>query len=295
MELFDRDAPGRFHRLIDDVHVSIIALTPPVAGVNASLRTSGNSWVVVGDSVYRKKPIQREPQTISLDRARSAERDQEIRMEPSDREMLRPFENSGVETEWELRMPKAANQFDYDTIADVLLTIEYSARESYDYRRRVQDRLDPERVFDRVFSLEDDLGDEWYELHNPATAADPMTVTFETERDDFPPNLDRLGIDDLTLYFVGADGETLERLTVDLRYSARGEGAAVGGEATPVEGMVATPAASPWNAIVGKDPVGEWTLTLPDSGYVRRLFEEEAIEDILFVVSVEGEVPEWTE
>jgi len=34
-----------------------------------------------------------------------------------------PFESMGVDTTWEFQMPKAANQFDYRTIADVLFTI----------------------------------------------------------------------------------------------------------------------------------------------------------------------------
>lgn len=293
MELFDREAPGRYLRLIDDVSVSIVALTDPTHGINATLQTTGNSWVVVGDTIYRKKPIRRQPQSIALDRARGEERDGEMRLTPSDRERLRPFEYSGVETEWKLRMPKAANQFDYDTIADVLLTIEYTARESHDYRQQVQDRLDPERVFDRTFSVKDDLGDEWYELNNPGTTDSPMTISFETDRNDFPPNISRLEIDDIALLFAGADGETLERLTVDLRYSPAETNSAVGGQAAPVEGMVVTPSASAWNAILGKDPVGEWTLSLPDSGYVRRLFEDDEIEDLLIVVSVEGEVPDW--
>jgi hypothetical protein len=49
-------------------------------------------------------------------------------------DMLRPFEGSGVDTIWEFQMPRAANQFDYQTIADVLLTTEYTALNSFHYR-----------------------------------------------------------------------------------------------------------------------------------------------------------------
>ena len=54
--------------------------------------------------------------------------------------MLLPFEGSGVDTTWELRMPKAANFFDYRTIGDVLFTIEYTALQSWDYRSRSSSR-----------------------------------------------------------------------------------------------------------------------------------------------------------
>ena len=50
--------------------------------------------------------------------------------------MLLPFESMAVDTMWELRLPKAANPFDYRTIADVVFTVEYTALHSFDYRRR---------------------------------------------------------------------------------------------------------------------------------------------------------------
>jgi hypothetical protein len=40
-----------------------------------------------------------------------------------------------VDATWELQMPKAANPFDYRTIADVLITLEYTALQSFTYRQ----------------------------------------------------------------------------------------------------------------------------------------------------------------
>ena len=40
----------------------------------------------------------------------------------------------GVDTVWRLDLPKAANAFDYRTIADVVLTLEYTALDDVDYR-----------------------------------------------------------------------------------------------------------------------------------------------------------------
>ena len=42
-----------------------------------------------------------------------------------------------MDTVWRLELPRAANPFDYGTIADVLLTIEYTALDSPDYRAQV--------------------------------------------------------------------------------------------------------------------------------------------------------------
>ena len=56
--------------------------------------------------------------------------------------MLLPFEGDGRRHLWELQLPKAANPFDFRTIADVLVTIEYTALHSLDYRQQVIARLD---------------------------------------------------------------------------------------------------------------------------------------------------------
>ena len=55
-----------------------------------------------------------------------------------------PFEAMGVDTSWELQMPKAANPFDYRTLADVLMTIEYTALHTFEEagRRGVAPRRD---------------------------------------------------------------------------------------------------------------------------------------------------------
>ena len=83
---------------------------------------------------------------------------------------------------WELQMPKAANPFDYRTIADVLFTVEYTAMHSADYRQQVIKQL-PDRVSaERPLSLRDQFADEWYALHNPRQTITPLVVTFRTAR-----------------------------------------------------------------------------------------------------------------
>ncbi len=42
-------------------------------------------------------------------------------------------------------MPKASNPIDYDSIADVLVTVEYTALDSETNRQQVLQNLDPER------------------------------------------------------------------------------------------------------------------------------------------------------
>ena len=41
--------------------------------------------------------------------------------------MMLPFEGNGVDTTWSLSLPPAANPFDFSSITDVMLTIDYTA------------------------------------------------------------------------------------------------------------------------------------------------------------------------
>jgi len=287
LEQFDRDHPGQYLRLIEDVEVTVVALTPPTAGINATLRSSGNSRVVVGDTLYREKTISRDPEEIVLNYAREREDGVELRPRESE-EMLRPFENSGVATDWELRMPKAANDMDYDTIADVQLTLTYSAFESYDYRKQVEERLSPERTVERSFHFKSDFADAWYDLVNDGDGQS-TTVSFETDRDDFPANVGDLEVDTVSLYLVGPTDPDEREEFKDLTVALEGENGSKKEEAA-TEGLVEIT-----SAFSGESPAQEWTLTVtPDSGGVGAdPFTDGTVEDVMLIVTAEGRTPEW--
>ena len=132
----------------------------------------------IGLDVFRSVVVRREPETVGLSSPREATGLFEL-VPDSQPELLLPFEGTGVDTIWRFELPKAANQFDYSTIADVLLTIEYTALNSLDYRQQVIQTLDPELSPDRPFSFRQQFPDQWYDLNNPDQAATPMAVRFQ--------------------------------------------------------------------------------------------------------------------
>ena len=138
-ELFDRDFPGHYLRLIKRVKVSLIALRPALRGVRATLSASGVSRTVVARDPFDTVTLRREPESIAFTAPIGATGLFELEPEGA---MLLPFEGMGVDTVWQLALPKAANPFDYRTIADVLLTIEYTALDSPEYRQNVIRSLD---------------------------------------------------------------------------------------------------------------------------------------------------------
>lgn len=110
MELFDRDFPGNYLRTVKTVRVTVIALTPPSQGLCATVANTGVTRMVTGPHIFRATTVRREPETIALSSAVAATGLFEMR---ADDPMLAPFEGGGVDATWELRMPKAANPFNY--------------------------------------------------------------------------------------------------------------------------------------------------------------------------------------
>ena len=299
MELFDRSFPGLYLRLIRRVRVSFLALVPPTQGIRATLTASGISQVIVGKDVFQPIVVRRDPELIAF--TSPIEATGVLELEPEGG-MLMPFEGTGVNTFWEFRLPKAANPFDYRTIADVLISIEYTALYSADYRQQVIQQLDRNVSGDRPFNFRQQFADQLYDLHNPDQTDTPMVVHFETRREDFPPNIERLKIQHILLYFIHASGASLPELLVNLNFTEQGETEvdnevdADGESASTVDGVISTRKANGriWSSIISnKSPVGDWRLTLPDTQEVRKLFDEEAIEDILFVITFAGQTPEW--
>ncbi len=293
--LFDRDFPGHYLRLVRRVRMSVIALIPPTEGIRATLSTPGTSRIVIGGDTFRTAVVRRDPETVGLSSPRDATGLFEL-VPDSQPELLLPFEGTGVDAVWRLELPKAANPFDYSTIADVLLTLEYTALNSFDYRQQVIRTLDPELSTDRPFSFRQQFPDQWYDLYNPDQTATPMTVRFKTARGDFLPNIDDLRIQHLVLYLAPTNGQPVELRGARLLFKKEGDQTPVGGSADSIDGVISTRRAngSNWLPITGNaPPIGEWELALPTDDTTKNFFRNEEIEDILFVITYSGRTPEW--
>lgn len=294
MDMFDHGFPGHYLRLIKRVSTSVLALIPPTAGIHATLSTTGLSRVVIGGSgLFQKIDVRRYPESVALTSPINATGLFELT--PQNQEMLLPFESMGVDTMWEFRMPRAANQFDYSTIADVLITIDYTALNDFSYRQQVIRELEDSISDDRPFSFRHQLPDQWYHLNNADPAATSITVRFETRRADFSPNIKDLRIQHLVLYFAHADGAAFEVPVTHLHFTELGSPGSVGGGATSNEGLISTRSgnAGSWLSMIGKAPFGEWELALPNTTEMRERFKNSEIENILFVITYEGRTPEW--
>jgi hypothetical protein len=295
MEIFDREFPGHYLRLVKRVRVSLIALVPPQRGVRATLSASGLSRVIVAGDQFVPVVLNRAPEAIAFTSPSNASG--MFDLEP-DNGLLLPFEGMGVDAVWQLEMPKPANPFDYRTIADVLLTIEYTALNSYDYRQQVLRGQDASFGGDRAFSVKDEFPDAWYDLNNPGTVADAasrMHATLTTQRGDFPPHLTELAVQQISLFCLRQDGFTQELNIKSLGFTAPGSQTVTAPEVRTTGGIIGTrrPAGAAWEVLVGHDPVGEWSIQLEDTDTVRGWFKNGSILDIVLVLTISGVTPAW--
>jgi hypothetical protein len=269
----------------------------PTEGIKATLTTTGISRVVIdAGGSFQTVAAHRPPESVALSSPRDATGLFELL--PQSQEKLFPFEGMGVDAAWEFQLPKAANFFNYSTIADLLITIEYTALNSFDYRRLVIKQLDQSISADRPLSFRHEFADQWYELNNPDQTDTPMVVSITTRREDFPPNLEELKIQHLVLFFSLADGSKFEIPVTNLTFKPEGSDSTIeGGSATTNQGVISTRRvnAGNWTEIVSQapSPFGTWTLSLSDPLIPFDAFKSEKIEDILFVITYSGRTSEW--
>ncbi|MGE0635164.1 MAG: hypothetical protein AB7P01_01890, partial [Bacteroidia bacterium] len=299
MEYFDRDFPGHYLRLIKGVKVSVVALIPPTDGIKATLTSSGTSRVVIGGDIYQNIVARRDPEMVALTGARDA--NGLFQLQQNDK-FMNPFEGSGVHMRWEFRLPKESNLFDYNSIADVLMTMDYTALNDYNYKQQVIQLLPPFHSADRPFSFRNDLADQFYELGHPETpdvpegseAPEPIVTTFKLRRADFPANISNVRIKEFKLFFV-TNSSIVEEVDISDEEVTIGfaeqNGTPLEGLNTPIgeTNLVSTQSGngSAFVALRNKQPFGDWTIGV-SQGLSEKINNEE-VQDIIMVITFSGD------
>ncbi|MEL7223820.1 MAG: hypothetical protein AAGL17_02900, partial [Cyanobacteria bacterium J06576_12] len=299
--LIDRQFPGYYLCLTQQITISVVALIPPTYGIRAFLTSAGISQTVVGGDTFQTVTLRQLPERLALTSPTTTS-GQVLELQPEAQALQRPFEGTGFATQWELRMPKSSNIFDYNTIATVLFTVDFTALHSFDYEQQVIEQLDRNISANRAFRFRNEFADAFYDLNNPDLTDTPMVVRFQTRREDFPPNVNDLRIQHLILYCIRKDGETFEVPVRHLHFTAQDTIGTVGGSAQTIDGIISTRRGNgtSWLPMSGKAPYGEWELAFIDEPSdvingqrVRDLFDQELIEDLLLVITYEGQTPTY--
>ena len=300
-EMFDIGFPGHFMRLIKRVRVTVAALIPPSQGIRATLGNSGISRVVTAEPGFPTVMLRQESQSVALSSPSGSTGVFEFDVQG---DLQAPFEGVGVDTQWYFDLPPAANPFDFDTIVDVLVSIDYTALSSQELRERVIRTL-PRRVSaDRVWSVRRDYPDVWYELTNQATTESEIEV--QLDRRAFPPQLEGIAIEEVVLAIRTRGGKppptnlrvgyttpiglsvksTLDVPMVDGVMSTRQVGALALRAELLSEDKQAIAAASKWRFVLSS--------AAGSADALRVAFQEDRIDDVLLVFTFAGLRPVWS-
>jgi hypothetical protein len=291
MAWFDQDFPGHYQRLIRQVSVTVVALVPPARGVRATLSSSGISQVIAANNgTFSQVTLLRDPQAVAFTSPVNATGVFATDLQP---DMLLPFEGSGVATSWGLSLPPAANPFSFSSIADVLITIDYTALTDAGYQAQVIRGLNANltRSADCAFSVSRDFPDQWYALINPppGTASQPVTVTLTLAGQNFPAGIVPASLSTTQVAVQLAAAGPLVPVSVTLSH-----GGASGTALTDPGGIASTRrGAAGWSALTGtaSGPVGDWTLTFDAAG--AQLLQQGVVSDLVLIVSWLGQAPSW--
>ncbi|XEC94317.1 neuraminidase-like domain-containing protein [Paenibacillus tarimensis] len=186
--LFDLDYPGHYKRRIKSVSVSVPCIAGPYTGINATLSLVENNFrnTAVGGKNYEENTEETDDRfssyTIPINAiaASSAQNDSGMFELNFKDERYLPFEGAGVISKWRLELP-AFRQFDYRTIADVIIHLKYTASEGGERLKSaaiksVSKRLEGieqqlnETGLHVALNMKHDLPNEWHLLKKNGTA-----------------------------------------------------------------------------------------------------------------------------
>jgi len=204
-ELFDMDYPGHYMRRIKSVSITIPCITGPYTTISCKLTLAKSALRAssLASGQYQRKATGDDPrfrditapvQSIATSGAQNDSGMFELNFRD---ERYLPFEGAGAISLWHLELPAVFDQFDYDTISDVILNLKYTARDggaalSTSASDNVTANINKMLVsaqdtgLMRVFSAKTDLSTEWYKFLNPASVADDQVLTLNLDKSRFP-------------------------------------------------------------------------------------------------------------
>lgn len=193
-EIFDMDYPSHYMRRIKSVSLSIPCVAGPFTTVSCTLTLTKNSMRVssIGSGTYARKTSSGLPaddnrfrdniSTIQSIATSQAQNDTGLFELNFRDERYLPFEGAGAITSWQIQLPAALRQFDYQTISDVIIHLKYTSREGGELLKTAAEAnllqnikaMSPsagDTGLFRAFSARQDFPTEWYAFLNPVSNA----------------------------------------------------------------------------------------------------------------------------
>jgi hypothetical protein len=200
--LFDLDNPGHFMRRIKSVGITVPCVTGPYTGVSMTLTLLDNHVRTRHDISprYARSPGEDlrffdDQGGISAIVTSNAQNDRgmfELRL---DDERYLPFEYGGAVSSWKIRLNPVYPQFDYSTISDAIIHMQYTAKDGGDILRTaasqsVRDNLKEIALAESrtglylLISARHEFGSNWQKFLNPLSG--DQVLAFDIAPDRFP-------------------------------------------------------------------------------------------------------------
>src|ERR1044071_1722511 len=145
--IFDMDYPGHYMRRIKSVSLSMPAIVGPFTGVNCTLSLVKNEVRVdttLPGGKYEKQDEDTRFNTmfgsVSSIATSTGQNDSGMFELNFNDERYLPFEGAGVISDWQIDLPIGNNYFDFDSLSDVILHINYSSRSGGGLLKNAADR-----------------------------------------------------------------------------------------------------------------------------------------------------------
>lgn len=191
--LFDMDYPGHYMRRIKSISISIPNISGPYNGVNCTL-TLLNNVVRINNILgagYHPADIEDDTrftkqfgaiQSIATSHGQNDAGVFELNFND---ERYLPFEGAGVISDWKISIPKETNMFNFNSLSDVIIHINYTARDGGSALRQpaleaMRENLPQNAAV--LLSLKHDFPAAWNEMLLNAT----HEMTFELKAEHLP-------------------------------------------------------------------------------------------------------------
>ncbi len=216
--IYDMDSSGQFMRRIKTVAVSIPCIIGPYTSIHAkitllqsSIRTSslkGDGYKRTGPEDTRFRDYSGAIQSIVTS---SAQNDSGLFETNLRDDRYLPFEGAGVISRWKIELPNDLPQFDFETIADVVLHLRYTCREAGHLAKEATTYIKEEVISDpaqgliQLFSINSEFTGEW-NLFKTASNNNERKLNLNIQKIHFPYWANTLGLDDqITATFCSID------------------------------------------------------------------------------------------
>ncbi|MFF4293562.1 neuraminidase-like domain-containing protein [Streptomyces vinaceus] len=194
--ILDLDHPGHYFRRLKTVSLSIPCIVAPYGTVGCTLTLTANSLRKDATLLNEKYPRQAAGETRFLDdvtavqsiATSSAVNDAGVFDVRFDDHRYPPFEGAGAISSWHLRLNSEIAQFDADSISDVVIHLQYTAREGGG-PLRTEALKDMKKALSsvaaaacrrdglyRVLDLKREFPDEFYQFLHPANPTDDQAI-----------------------------------------------------------------------------------------------------------------------